>query len=72
MFTDAQVNQMKAACLLSSQEYGNKDAQDILALIERLEAAEKAINHNAFCPALGGGKCDCPVLIWKRSKGDVK
>ena len=43
--TDADLAKLKVACLLSVQEYGNKDAKDILGVIARLEAAEKLIGR---------------------------
>jgi hypothetical protein len=39
-FTDDDLARIRGGCTLSAAEYGNKDAEDILALIARLEAAE--------------------------------
>lgn len=39
--TNEALARIKAACLLSVDEYDNKDAKDILAIIVRLEIAER-------------------------------
>jgi len=68
IFTDQDLKRLKAACKASYDEHKNKDAEDILALIDRLEAAElcaaRLANHND----LGPGEC-AELERWKRAAG---
>lgn len=70
MITDKRIADIKASCILSIAEYGNQDAKDILALIERMEESEKLIPPEALedCGELG---CeDCQVYRpWRTAAG---
>lgn len=52
--SDSTIRRIKAACLLSANEYGNKDAREILSIIYRLEAAEAVASY--------AKPWDCPTI----------
>lgn len=68
-FTDSDLARMKAACLLSANDYGNKDAVQILALIARMEAAEEYFKALLQRPADRDYVIQCEVN-WRKVAGN--